>query len=100
MSDWPEVQTCYVLPSGVATLPFEGGAITCRVTLGHINAPDTGLLEEMQSKADPVPWRNAEIRDEAMRVSDLLCMSNLSHASILKEHDNNDDFQGRSRRTA
>ena len=31
---------------------------------------------------------------------DLLCMSNLSHASILKEHDNNDDFQGRSRRTA
>lgn len=66
MSDWPEVQTCYVLPSGVATLPFEGGAITCRVTLGHINAPDTGLLEEMQSKADPVPWRNAEIRDEAI----------------------------------
>ncbi len=36
----------------------------------------------------------------AGRVSDLLCMSNLSHASILKEHDNNDDFQGRSRRTA
>ena len=35
-----------------------------------------------------------------LRVSDLLCMSNLSHASILKEHDNNDDFQGRSRRTA
>lgn len=66
MSDWPEVQTCYVLPGGVATLPFEGGAITCRVTLGHINAPDTGLLEEMQSKADPVPWRNAEIRDEAI----------------------------------
>lgn len=66
MSDWPEVQTCYVLPSGVATLPFEGGAITCRVTLGHINTPDTGLLEEMQSKAEPVPWRNAEIRDEAI----------------------------------
>ena len=37
---------------------------------------------------------------EISRVSDLLCMSNLSHASILKEHDNNDDFQGRSRRTA
>ena len=34
------------------------------------------------------------------RVSDLLCMSNLSHASIMKEHDNNDDFQGRSRRVA
>ncbi|WP_139816304.1 hypothetical protein, partial [Planktotalea arctica] len=28
-----------------------------------------------------------------MRVSDLLCMSNLAHASKPKEHDNNDDFQ-------
>ena len=27
------------------------------------------------------------------RVSDLLCMSNLAHASKMKEHDNNDDFQ-------
>lgn len=66
MSDWPEVQFCYVLPSGVATLPFDGGAITCRVTLGHINAPDTGLLEEMHTKADPVPWRNVETRDAAL----------------------------------
>ncbi len=43
---------------------------------------------------------NAAILAQNQRVSDLLCMSNLSHASILKEHDNNDDFQGRSRRTA
>ena len=34
------------------------------------------------------------------RVSDLLCMSNLAHASKLKEHDNNDDIQGRIRRAA
>ena len=34
------------------------------------------------------------------RVSDLLCMSNLSHASLTKEHDNDDDFQGRFRRAA
>jgi len=66
MNDWPEVQVCYVLPSGVATLPFDGGTITCRVTLGHINAPDTGLLEEIQTNAEPVPWRNAEIRDAAI----------------------------------
>ena len=36
-------------------------------------------------------------RDEQIpaseRVSDLLCMSNLAHASKMKEHDNNDDFQ-------
>ncbi len=68
MTDWPEVQICFVLPSGVATLPFEGGTITCRVTLGHINAPDTGLLEEMQTKAEPVPWRNTETRNEAIGI--------------------------------
>ena len=28
-----------------------------------------------------------------LRVSDLLCMSSLSHASLTKEHDNNDDIQ-------
>ena len=34
------------------------------------------------------------------RVSDLLCMSNLAHASKLKEHDDNDDIQGSIRRSA
>ncbi|GAA6187651.1 hypothetical protein [Litorivita sp. NS0012-18] len=66
MTEWPEIQICCVLPSGVATLPFEGGTITCRVTLGHINAPDTGLLKELKTKAEAVPWRNARIRDEAI----------------------------------
>jgi len=35
-----------------------------------------------------------------LRVSDLLCMSNLAHASKLKEHDDNDDFQGTTGRAA
>jgi len=39
-------------------------------------------------------------RDQAKRLSDLLCMSNLVHASKLKEHDDNDDFQGTTGRTA
>ncbi len=34
------------------------------------------------------------------RVSDLLCMSNLAHASPTKEHDDNDDFQGTTGRAA
>ena len=34
------------------------------------------------------------------RVSDLLCMSNMAHASLTKERDNDDDFQGRFRRAA
>ena len=46
---------------------------------------------------DPVEQGSRHL---GVRVSDLLCMSNLSHASILKEHDNNDDFQGSSRRAA
>ena len=35
-----------------------------------------------------------------VRVSDLLCMSNSVHASKLKEHDDNDDFQGTAGRAA
>ena len=37
---------------------------------------------------------------DSERVSDLLCMSNLAHASKLKEHDDNDDIQGSIRRSA
>ena len=36
----------------------------------------------------------------AWGLSDLLCMSNLVHASKLKEHDDNDDFQGTTGRAA
>ncbi|SDP76723.1 hypothetical protein SAMN04488512_13911 [Sulfitobacter litoralis] len=39
-------------------------------------------------------------RRTARRVSDLLCMSNLAHASLTKEHDDNDDIQGSFRRAA
>ncbi len=35
------------------------------------------------------PFRGHQTR----RVSELLCMSNLAHASKLKEHDDNGDFQ-------
>jgi hypothetical protein len=34
------------------------------------------------------------------RVSDLLCMNNLVHASATKEHDNDDNFQGLIRPTS
>ncbi len=34
-----------------------------------------------------------------LRVSGVLCMSKLAHASNLKEHDDNDDFQGSAGRT-
>lgn len=48
-------------------------------------------------KARPVL---ANISQSTRRVSDLLCMSNLVHASPTKEHDNDDDYQGTFRRAA
>ena len=38
--------------------------------------------------------------DKLVRVSVLLCMTDLAHASKLKEHDDNDDFQGTTGRAA
>ncbi|WP_052245433.1 IS630 transposase-related protein [Halocynthiibacter namhaensis] len=43
---------------------------------------------------------NALENTYGVRVSDLLCMSNLVHASLTKEHDNNDNIQGSFRRAA
>ena len=37
---------------------------------------------------------------DLVRVSVLLCMTDLAHASKLKEHDDNDDFQGTTGRAA
>ena len=37
---------------------------------------------------------------QVVRVSVLLCMTDLAHASKLKEHDDNDDFQGTTGRAA
>jgi len=65
-NDWPEVQICYVLPCGTATLPFKGGTITCRVAVGHLDTPETGLIDEMRGGREPTPWRSAEIREEAL----------------------------------
>jgi hypothetical protein len=41
-----------------------------------------------------------EVAAKTTRVSGLLCMSKLVHASDLKEHDDNDDIQRTTRRTA
>ena len=41
-----------------------------------------------------------EIGGVVRRVSVLLCMTDLAHASKLKEHDDNDDFQGTTGRAA
>ncbi len=61
--------------------------------------------KEQKSKADKKTdfEKNAtklRSKERKLRVSDLLCMSNLAHASKLKEHDDNDDIQGSIRRAA
>ena len=66
----------------------------CCSTFGAVN------LGRLVDLSGGINWSSLKSPGFSTRVSDLLCMSNLSHASILKEHDNNDDFQGRSRRTA
>ena len=66
---------------------------------GRARALVRGVSFKRCTRATPALFGNA-LTDGSLRVSDLLCMSNLSHASILKEHDNNDDFQGSSRRAA
>lgn len=66
-TEWPEVQVCIILPCGTVTLPVEdGGTITCRSAVGHIDAPDTGLVAEMRAGREPTPWRSAELRDAAL----------------------------------
>ena len=64
-----------------------------RISIGVAERRDDRFHQRVDQVGDGRKARDA-------RVSDLLCMSNLSHASILKEHDNNDDFQGSSRRAA
>ncbi|MEZ5778519.1 MAG: hypothetical protein R3E44_09165 [Paracoccaceae bacterium] len=64
---WPEVRVVHVMPCGTASLPLpDGTALTCRVALGHLDAPDTGLLDEMRRRREPTPWRSLAARDEAL----------------------------------
>lgn len=65
------VTVVHVMPSGVATLPLpDGTALTCRVTVGHLDCPDTGLLDELSRGHEPTPWRSLAIRDEALAIID------------------------------
>jgi hypothetical protein len=61
------VTVTHVFPCGTATLPVPGGeAVTCRVTTGHLDAEETGLIEEMRRRRKPVPWRSEAVRGEAL----------------------------------
>jgi hypothetical protein len=64
---WPEVRVVHVFPSGVASLPLpDGSAANCRVTVGHLDCPDGGLLHELRSGGERVPWRSLAVREDAL----------------------------------
>jgi len=66
-TDWPEVQVCIIRPCGTVTLPVEdGGTITCRCAVGHLDTPETGLIAELEAARQPTPWRSEELRDAAL----------------------------------
>jgi hypothetical protein len=55
----------FVTPGGVACREFADGAVVMRVCVGHVTADD-GLLKEMASGREPVPWMGRAERDEAV----------------------------------
>jgi regulator of RNase E activity RraA len=62
-------------------------------------------IDEVINKLDEIKVLERELDVQVAkglkaRVYDLLCMSKLAHASKLKEHDDNDDFQGTTGRAA
>ena len=66
-TEWPEVRVCIILPCGTVTLPVgDGGTITCRSAVGHLDTPKTGLIDEMRNGREPTPWRSVELRDAAL----------------------------------
>ena len=78
MADVLQITTLYVTAGGVATVPFQGGHVTCRVTLGHITAED-GLLSELKVGAEVLPWASEKAKMEAITI--ILARSNLDEAT-------------------
>jgi transposase len=58
------------------------------------------LHDEVADLDDMIEAIVTDLAPELMRVSDFLCMSNLVHASLTKEHEDNDDYEGSIRRAA
>ena len=82
---------------------FEGSKKILEVNCNHeLIKRMLDLSSDMQKAVSRVMFEQARILDGEMpsRVSDLLCMSNSVHASLTKEHEDNDDYEGSIRRAA
>ena len=91
------IQTCLTMKVlfGMALRQTTGFVESLLRLIGLNGAvPDFSTLSRRQKTlAVNIPYRGSQ-----RRASGLLCMSNLTHASPTKEHDDNDDFQGSFRR--
>jgi hypothetical protein len=93
---WPEVRVVHVMPCGTASLPLpDGSSVNCRVCVGHLDCPDTGLLDEMARGREPTPWRSEAIRDEALAVIDGRSdLDGATQARLLRHVRNSPYFEG------
>ena len=60
----------FVSPSGAMAIPVEDGAIACRAYLAgcvlHLDDPSDGLIVEMRTNREPLPWRTKQQREDAI----------------------------------
>ena len=86
-----------------------GGYVNSLRTIREVNIDAVkAVLEELTApkqetvvcEIDQMARLKKLMKRSRERVYDLLCMSKLAHASKLKEHDDNDDFQGTTGRAA
>ena len=61
-----EFHICYTSPGGITLRPFADGYLLMRVTLGHIDHAEDGLLAEMKEDREPIPWASQSVREEAL----------------------------------
>lgn len=75
MAEHLTIVTQYVMPSGISQRQVADGFITCRIGLGYVWAPGSGVIAEMNGEmegaahfggySEPVPWLSKAVRNQA-----------------------------------
>jgi hypothetical protein len=64
------IRISFVTPSGCMAIPVKDGGLACRTfkkgSVLHLDDPSDGLIAEMRSGREPLPWFNAEERKDAI----------------------------------
>ena len=88
--------------NGAARKVLKGndGAVPIDIPRDRDGSFEPELIQKGQTRIDGMDDKIIGLYAAGLRVSVLLCMTDLAHASKLKEHDDNDDFQGTTGRAA